>query len=190
MRATGGVAVRAITVAGAIGLGLVQGACAPGADEVLLEREGSIARAVAVLRPTAGYEASGRVSFSPVGGAVRIDADLDGLSPGEHGIHVHEFGDCSAPDAASAGGHFDPEGIPHAGPDSVERHVGDLGNLTADSTGAAHFERVDALVALDGPRSILGRAIVVHAAADDLTSQPSGAAGDRVACGVIGIAGP
>lgn len=147
-----------------------------------------VTKAVAVVHPTAGNDAHGVVTFERVRGGVRIVADLDGLTPGEHGFHIHEKGDCSAPDGTSAGGHFNPLGAPHAGPDATERHVGDLGNVTADAEGRVRAEWVDHQIAFAGARSILGRALVVHAGADDLSSQPSGAAGPRVACGVVGIA--
>jgi Cu-Zn family superoxide dismutase len=68
-----------------------------------------------------------------------------------------------------------------------ERHVGDMGNLEADSTGSAHYQRTDGLLTLNGPHSIVGRAVIVHAGPDDMRSQPTGAAGARLACGVIGI---
>jgi len=146
--------------------------------------------AVAILYPTEGQVTRGQVTFSSAGRAILVAADLEGLSPGPHGIHVHEYGDCSAPDGAAAGGHFNPVEVAHGGPDDPVRHVGDLGNLIADSTGATHFERRDTEISLAGSHSIIGRAVIIHAGADDLTSQPSGAAGARVACGVIGIAGP
>jgi len=144
-------------------------------------------RATAELKPTEGHKASGTVSFTTQDGAVAIVADLEGLEPGKHGFHVHETGDCSAPDASSAGGHFNPAGSSHGAPDNppAQRHVGDLGNLEADADGMAHYERVDQVVTLEGPESIVGKAVVVHAGADDLTSQPSGNAGPRAACGVI-----
>ncbi len=185
-------AIPASPIVGSI-VALTALACGPRMDDRAVPDGGdsrSPARAVAVLHPTEDQAASGRVTFTPVDGGIRVEADLEGLSPGPHGIHVHEYGDCSAPDGAAAGGHFNPEGVPHAGPDSPVRHVGDLGNLAADSAGAAHFERVDSEIALAGPHSIVGRAVIIHAGADDLTSQPSGAAGPRVACGVIGVAGP
>jgi superoxide dismutase, Cu-Zn family len=145
-------------------------------------------RAVAVLMPTAGNTAHGTVTFTAVDGGVRITAHLEGLSPGDHGFHIHEFGDCSAADGTSAGGHFNPAGVAHAGPDATTRHVGDLGNVTANAQGVADYDRVDHLVALGGPNGVIGRGVIVHAQRDDLTSQPTGAAGARVACGVVGIA--
>jgi Cu-Zn family superoxide dismutase len=112
----------------------------------------------------------------------------------EH-FHVHELGDCSAADASSAGGHFRPFANPHGGRDADRRHVGDLGNLTANASGVAEADFVDSRVTLGGPAlsgtaSILGRAVIVHRQRDDLTSQPSGDAGARVACGVVGFAAP
>jgi Cu-Zn family superoxide dismutase len=111
-------------------------------------------------------------------------ADVDGLSPGKHGFHVHEFGDCSG-DGSATGSHFNPTNSKHGGPDSRERHVGDLGNLVADETGYAHYERVDKIISLEGENSILGRSIVIHADPDDYTTQPTGASGTKIACGVI-----
>jgi Cu-Zn family superoxide dismutase len=129
------------------------------------------------------------VRFTRVAGGVRVVAEVEGLAPGgRHGFHVHEFGDCSAADGMGAGGHFDPTGEPHAGPDHPRRHVGDLGNLEAGPDGRARYDRIDRRLALGGPRSVVGRAVIVHAKADDLVSQPTGDAGGRVACGVIGVA--
>lgn len=145
-----------------------------------------ITRAVAVIHPTEGHEVRGTVTFTREAGGVRIVADLRGLPAGEHGFHIHEFGDCSAPDGTSAGGHYNPQGKPHGAPDAAERHAGDLGNITADDTGHATYDRVDTVIRLNGPDSILGRSIIIHAGADDLVSQPTGAAGARLGCAVIG----
>ena len=149
-----------------------------------------IAKAVAVLQPTRGNTAEGIVIFTQMGDGVKVEADIKGLSPGKHGFHIHEFGDCSAADGTSAGGHYNPTGQPHAGPDQEKRHMGDLGNMEADGNGNARYERLDSHLMLNGPDTIIGRGVIVHAGADDLTSQPSGAAGPRVACGVIGVAKP
>lgn len=150
----------------------------------------AIARAVAVLHPTEGSQVEGVVYFTETAEGIRIEATVSGLTPGRHGFHIHAWGDCSAPDATSAGGHFNPTDQPHGGPDQAARHVGDLGNLEADEQGMAHYSRVDTVVAFHGPRAIIGRAVIVHAAEDDLTSQPTGNAGGRLACGVIGVAAP
>ena len=94
-------------------------------------------------------------------------------------------------DGKCAGGHFNPTGMPHAGPDDAKRHVGDLGNLKADSTGNASYKRTDDVISLNGRNSIIGRSLIVHAKPDDFkTQQPPGNAGDRIGCGVIGIGDP
>ena len=150
----------------------------------------SVTKAVAVLSPTKGNNVSGVVTFEVVKSGVKIVADVTGLTPGLHGFHVHEFGDCTAPDATSAGGHFNPHHMQHGGPDAAVRHAGDLGNLDANASGQAHYERVDTMISLDGADSIIGRAVTVHEKADDLKTQPTGNAGARVACGAIGVAKP
>lgn len=127
----------------------------------------------------------GKIVFLKVPEGIKIIADVEGLKPGKHGFHVHEFGDCGGHEGGAAGGHFNPTKSKHGGPDSAERHVGDLGNLEADSEGYAHYERVDKLIAFEGENSILGRSIVIHADPDDYTTQPTGASGVRIACGII-----
>ena len=146
-------------------------------------------KAIAVLHPTAGNKVAGTVTFTEDADGVRIQAELTGLTPGKHGFHVHEFGDCSAADLTSAGGHFNPTHQPHAGPDAEERHVGDMGNIEADASGNAKLDYVDHHISLTKDEtSVIGRSVVVHAKADDLKSQPAGDSGARIACGVIGIA--
>lgn len=147
-----------------------------------------ITKAVAVLHPTQGNNVTGTVYFSRTPKGIKVSADVMDLSPGKHGFHIHEYGDCTASDGTSAGGHFNPENQPHAGPDQVKRHVGDLGNIEADNSGNAHYERTDTHLKFDGRDSIIGRGVIVHAGIDDLVSQPSGNAGPRIACGVIGVA--
>ena len=149
-----------------------------------------ITRAMCRLYPTEGSQAQGFVEFVQQGRMVRIRAEMTGLPDGPHGFHIHEWGDCNCADGKCTGGHFNPAGVPHAGPDAKVRHVGDLGNIVAGPDGKAVYDRVDAVVEINGPRSIIGRAITVHADADDLTSQPTGAAGARIAVGVIGIGPP
>jgi Cu-Zn family superoxide dismutase len=141
--------------------------------------------AVANLNPTQGNEARGTVTFTQTETGVRVVAHLTGLKEGEHGFHVHEKGDCSAPDASSAGGHFNPTTMPHGAPGTEKHHVGDLGNIKADASGTAHLDQVFPFLQLSGANSIVGRAVIVHAGKDDLTSQPSGEAGGRVACGIV-----
>jgi len=147
-----------------------------------------IQKAVCVLHPTKGNETGGIITFIQTEDGVKIVADVEGLTPGKHGFHIHQYGDCSAPDGTSTGGHFNPTNEKHGSPDAEERHVGDLGNLVADDNGRAHYERLDKVISLNGPNSIIGRGIIVHAGEDDFVTQPTGNAGARVADGVIGIA--
>ena len=147
-------------------------------------------KAIAVLHPTKGSKVEGTVTFTKSGDEVKVVADVTGLTPGKHGFHIHEFGDCSSPDGKSAGGHFNPGKSPHAGHDAMPRHVGDLGNIEADSDGKAHLELTDKMMTMSGENSIIGRGLIVHEKADDLKTQPTGDAGGRVACGVIGVAKP
>src|SRR5213082_4223676 len=99
------------------------------------EKPSAPLKAVAVLHPTAGNKVAGTVTFTEVADGVQVLAEITGLTPGNHGFHVHEFGDCSAADLSSAGAHFNPTNKPHAGPDATERHVGDMGNVEADASG-------------------------------------------------------
>lgn len=150
---------------------------------------GGVTKAVAVLHATKkGGDVHGKVTFTQTPKGVLVEGTIEGLTPGLHGFHVHEFGDCSSDDAMSAGGHFNPTNQPHAGPHADKRHVGDLGNIEANDKGVAKIDLVDTAITFSGATSIIGRGLIVHAKADDLKSAPAGAAGDRVACGVIGVA--
>ncbi len=147
-----------------------------------------VMKAVAVLNPVSGSGVTGVVTFTKVDNGIKVVADLQGLTPGKHGFHVHQWGDCTAPTGDSAGGHFNPEGKQHGAPASNERHVGDFGNITAGSDGKAHYEWTDQMIAFAGRDSIIGRGLIVHANPDDLVTQPAGNSGPKVACGAIGIA--
>jgi Cu-Zn family superoxide dismutase len=144
--------------------------------------------AVAMVHGLGEHKVTGKVTFTQTEEGVEVVAELTGLQPGEHGFHIHEFGDCSMADGKCAGAHFNPMKKDHGGPDSTNRHVGDLGNIKAGSTGEATYKRVDKMIALNGPRSIIGRAVIVHAKEDDFKTVTS--AGDRIGCGVIGIGDP
>lgn len=146
------------------------------------------AKAIAFPTPTKGSIVMGNVTFEATKSGIRVVADVKGLAPGKHGFHVHDFGDCTADDASSAGGHFNPSSMPHSMPTSEKRHVGDMGNLEADKDGKAHLDYVDMAMTLTGEQTIVGRAVIVHEKEDDLKTQPTGAAGARLACGVIGVA--
>ena len=136
------------------------------------------------LESKSGSQVTGRVTFKKVGDDVQVVADIQNLKPGKHGFHIHEKGDCSAPDAASAGAHFNPGQHKHGGPMTAERHEGDLGNIEADASGKAHIDWKGKLN-LSGADSIIGKSVVVHEKEDDLKTDPSGNSGARQACGAI-----
>lgn len=144
-------------------------------------------RANAALKPTKGNKTFGEATFEQVGNKVRVVIFVQGLKPGqEHGLHIHEKGDCSSGDGMSAGGHFNPHGKPHGHPQGSERHAGDLPSLKANKAGRANVQvDVDLLTVTPGASSVVGRAVIVHASPDDYKTQPTGNAGARLACGVI-----
>ncbi|MDB4450645.1 superoxide dismutase family protein [bacterium] len=145
---------------------------------------------VAVMTPTAGNETAGTVTFMQGEGGVMCAANISGLTPGDHAIHIHEFGDIRMENGKACGGHYNPEGHDHALPSSGMRHAGDLGNLTADAEGNASYMITLDNVTLDGDHNpIVGRSIIIHVGPDD-GGQPTGNAGARVAQGVIGYAKP
>lgn len=144
----------------------------------------------AVAQLAGGSEAApieGEVVFTEVeGGGLQIEATIAGLEPGEHGFHIHEVGECTAPGFESAGPHFATEGEHHAGPEDPGRHLGDLGNIEVGPDGTARISvREDGLRLGAGGDSVVGKSIVVHAKRDDFETQPSGDSGARIACGVI-----
>jgi Cu-Zn family superoxide dismutase len=141
-------------------------------------------KASAPLESKSNSKVTGTVTFTKVGDEVQVVADIQNLTPGKHGFHIHDKGDCSAPDAASAGPHFNPTQKHHGGPDTADHHSGDLGNVTADASGKAHLDWKGKL-SLTGTDSIIGKSVVVHEKEDDLKTDPSGNSGARIACGVI-----
>lgn len=142
------------------------------------------------LVPTQGSSVSGAMMLMSMDGAggegMHFSGVISGLSPGKHALHVHEQGDCSAADGSSASGHFNPSASPHGAPEAVVHHAGDLGNIEAGADGRAEVNIHASGLSLKGAaNSVTGRALIVHAAADDFTTQPAGNAGARLACGVI-----
>ncbi len=149
--------------------------------------EASGPQARAKLDAAPGSSVWGSVSFTEQEGKVVVRADVRNLrSSGEYGFHVHEKGDCSSPDFMSAGGHFNPGGAPHAHYGKPARHAGDMRNLQATSEGVATYVfETPLLTVRPGPNSVVGKAVVIHANADDYNSQPAGNSGPRIACGLI-----
>ena len=150
--------------------------------------------ASATLAARAGGTETGSLTFTQTADGVTVWASIEGAPPGAHGLHIHDVGDCSADDFTSAGGHFNPTGAPHGGPGDAERHAGDLGNIEIGEDGTGSLElssdmlntwAMDAAPAGTGGHSVVGRGVILHGGADDLVSQPTGAAGARLACGVV-----
>ena len=141
--------------------------------------------AMATLAPTTGQTAKGTVHFTDLkDGGTEVVVDLTNVPPGVHGFHIHEGASCGN-DAKDAGGHFNPLNMPHAAPDATSHHAGDFGNVTADDKGEVHATFVThSITVAAGTTSVIGHAVVLHANPDDLTTQPTGNAGGRIACGV------
>lgn len=141
--------------------------------------------ASATIEPRSGSSVSGTATFTEEADGVRVVVEIAGAPPGEHAVHVHENGDCSAPDASSAGSHFNPEQHEHGGPHTAVRHPGDFGNLTVGADGRGRLELVTRdLTVGESPISVVGLSIIVHEKVDDF-SQPVGNAGGRIGCGEI-----
>jgi Cu-Zn family superoxide dismutase len=142
-------------------------------------------KASAVIEGRSGSKLTGSAEFMMHGGTMMVTVTVKGAAPGVHAVHIHDKGDCSSPDANSAGGHFNPGGHQHGAPDGKEHHAGDLGNMTveADGTGSIMVHTGD--LALEGPNSVIGRSIIIHDKPDDFVTQPTGNAGGRIGCGAI-----
>ena len=148
-------------------------------------------QAMARIISASGTKVQGNALFTqlPAGG-VKTEVWIENATPGTHGLHIHEKGDCSAPDATSAGGHFNAAGHPHAAPADQARHNGELGNIEVGADGKGHLEITsDLLTVSPGPDSVVGRSVIFHEKADDLKTQPTGNAGARYGCGVIQVKG-
>lgn len=145
--------------------------------------------AKATMEPASGSNVSGEVTFTQEDeGKVRIEVSVQNLPPGEHAVHLHENGDCSAADASSAGGHWNPTMKPHGKRgDGTDFHKGDIDNMNVGDDGKGTLSMTIDGWSIGGPDStnIVGKSVIIHDNADDFTSQPSGNAGGRISCGVI-----
>ena len=174
--------VSAFVISGIVGVGAMQTAI----SRVALA-EGTAKEAVAHVQAagTDKEKIKGTVTFSAVEGGVKVVADVEGLTAGQHGFHIHAKADLSDPELKGAGGHWDMGKHKHGGPESSEHHAGDLGNLTADEKGHAHLEEVVKGIEIDGEKGVIGHSVIIHEKADDLAGQPAGNAGKRIAGGAI-----
>ena len=147
-------------------------------------------QAIATIGPTSGNSVTGMAIFTQTGDEISLTIEIQNASPGIHAVHIHESGDCSAPDGTSAGGHWNPTGVAHGKWGEGEFHLGDIGNITVGEDGTGSIELTTDLWEIDtgSDVDVVGKGIIVHAGADDFTSQPSGAAGARIGCGVIALA--
>jgi Cu-Zn family superoxide dismutase len=181
----------AVLAAGALVCIIVLGLRTQAAPPGKAQGAGSVTKAMGQLIPTTKTESKvkGTITFTVTGTKMHVYGEISGLTPGEHGFHVHEYGVWNE-DGMATGGHFNPTGEAHAGHDSPRRHVGDMGNVKADENGVAKVDLEDELMSFEGANSILGRGLVVHEKADDLKTAPSGNAGGRLAVGIIGVAKP
>lgn len=153
-----------------------------------LAMQSSLAAASVNLAAASGSLVSGHLTLTPMADGVHLTGTVGGLDPSSvHGIHIHENGDCSAADASSAGGHFNPTREAHGKVGTPVHHGGDMINIVANAQGVASVDVHATGVVIGGAAAndVIGRAVIVHANPDDYTSQPSGSAGARVACGVI-----
>jgi Cu-Zn family superoxide dismutase len=142
--------------------------------------------ATATLAPTSNQTAAGTVTLTQqADGSVRVQAELTGVPAGTHGFHIHEKGDCGD-NGNAAGGHYNPLSTPHGAPNAETKHAGDFGNVIADASGrVSHSFTTRSITVEEGPTTAVGHAIILHANPDDLTTQPTGNAGARIACGVV-----
>lgn len=144
-------------------------------------------QAVALIDPASGSDVTGAAIFTQNDDTITLFIEILDASPGLHAVHIHEIGDCSAPDGKSAGGHWNPTNVAHGKWGDGEFHLGDLGNIDVGEDGTGIFKLTTNLweIGTGSDIDIVGKGIIVHAEADDFTSQPSGNAGARIGCGAI-----
>ena len=144
-------------------------------------------KAVAVIASKSDSHVTGKATFSEANGKVTLKLEIEGADPGTHAVHLHDKGDCTAPDGASAGGHWNPTHEDHGKWASSPFHRGDIGNVEVGADGKGTLTLTTDLWTLGGApeTDVVGRAIIVHAKADDFTTQPTGNAGGRFGCGVV-----
>ena len=150
------------------------------------EEAPKVTRAGGILEARSGSKITGNAIFEPTGdGRLKLTINVQNVTPGDHAVHVHETGDCSALDASSAGGHFNPDEMEHGAPGAPEHHAGDLGNMNVKEDGTGSMTVTTKSLELKGKRGVIGKALIVHERPDDMKTQPTGGAGGRIGCAVI-----
>ena len=153
--------------------------------------KGQAKKAVAIIESRSDSRVTGKATFHESKGRVTLKISIEGAEPGTHAVHLHEKGDCTAPDATSAGGHWNPTSENHGKWVVAPFHRGDIGNIEVGANGKGTFSLTTDLWTIGGPAEsdVIGKGIIIHAKADDFTTQPTGNAGGRVGCGVVQPAG-
>jgi Cu-Zn family superoxide dismutase len=178
-----------LALAGILSVALLGRAGAARADAPATTPTTAPTMAVAMIHGNQEHEkVTGTVVFTAEADSVKMVANVDGLTPGLHGFHIHAGTDLSKPDFSGAGPHWDLDKHKHGAPGAGEHHSGDLGNLFADDKGHAHLELVLAGLTIEGKMGVVGHSVIIHAKPDDLTSQPAGDSGPRIAGGAIEVA--
>ena len=144
-------------------------------------------QANAMIGSSSDSGVTGMAVFTQNGDHITLAVEIQGASPGLHAVHIHANGDCSSPDGTSAGGHWNPTDVAHGKWGEGEFHLGDIGNITVGADGTGRITLTTDLweIGTGSDIDVVGKGIIVHADADDFVSQPSGAAGARIGCGVI-----
>lgn len=179
--------MNAIAGAGLLAAGLVFGLSAPQAGAAD-QKETAPATALATIQGAGANKDKihGTVTFVQVKDGVEVQVEVSGLSPGKHGMHIHEKADTSDPELKSAGGHWNPDNHKHGAPNEGDHHAGDLGNITADDKGVAKAQLTIKGVTVNGEKTgVVGHSVIIHEKEDDLKTDPAGASGARIAGGAI-----
>ncbi len=173
-----------------IGIPIALTSCERMQNQVTVPSTPSAKQAIATIGPTSDSSVTGMAVFTQNGDQITLTIEIQNASPGIHAVHIHENGDCSAPDGTSAGGHWNPTGVAHGKWGEGEFHLGDIGNITVSEDGTGSIELTTDLweIGTGSDIDVVGKGIIVHAGADDFISQPSGNAGARIGCGVIVLA--
>jgi Cu-Zn family superoxide dismutase len=178
-----------VIVAAGLAAGVALSAPRPGLVRVKANPtgEGEEKRAEAVIESKSGSSLTGLAVFTQKGNSVKLQINVQHAPPGTHAVHLHEKGDCTAPDALSAGPHWNPAAQAHGQWGHAPFHLGDIGNIGVGEDGVGSMTLITDLWSIGGTpeTNVVGRAVVVHVGADDFTTQPTGNAGSRIGCGVV-----